>query len=416
MKDSLSKLPLCKRLFQQPRDLNHLSQLTSRAARTLALASAACLVIASAGFGSVYAWSTGSQHGVVLGALSVLMAVSLEASKPLALAGSLGAFSSLKLIRGLALILLAAVAILYSLTSELTLMAGVRGDVVAGREATLQEHRNAEAEAQRARMRYETAKADLATLTTTRPAAELQSAIDQLLTTPGTDGCTEINGKVTRTICPQVAALRTELAKARRRAELQAIIADPLPVFPVSHEIGAADPGATALSVYLAALGIRMDSAILSEWLALIPVVALEIGSATAALLAGAYASPRLVPAGETVRLRPAFDATLDTPTEQPAAPSPQVSSRARPKPRRKGGDDDTGHPGTGATGHRVMPANVVELLRERGGKLEAGQRAIGKLLGVSKSRVNQVLHELAEAGALILDTSRSGTRLALVS
>lgn len=60
------------------------------------------------------------------------------------------------------------------------------------------------------------------------------------------------------------------------------------------------------------------------------------------------------------------------------------------------------------------MPANVVELLRERGGKLEAGQRAIGKLLGVSKSRVNQVLHELAEAGALTLDTSRSGTRLAL--
>ena len=154
----------------------------------------------------------------------------------------------------------------------------------------------------------------------------------------------------------------------------------------------------------------------LSEWLALIPVVALEIGSVTAALLAGTYASPRLVPATETARLGPALDTSVDTPAEQPAAPGP-VSSRPKPKaPKRsrKGGDDDTGRWGTGATGHRVMPANVVELLRERDGKLEAGQRAIGKLLGVSKSRVNQVLHELADAGALILDTSRPGTRLAI--
>lgn len=179
------KLPFCKRLFQRPRDLNHLPQPSSRTARTLALASAACLVVASAGFGSVYAWATGSQHGIVLGGLSVLMAVSLEASKPLALAGSLGAFSSLKLIRGIALILLAAVAILYLLTSELTLMAGARGDVVAGREAALKTSVNAEAEAQRARTRYETAKTELATLTTTRPASELQTSIDQLLATPG---------------------------------------------------------------------------------------------------------------------------------------------------------------------------------------------------------------------------------------
>lgn len=117
---------------------------------------------------------------------------------------------------------------------------------------------------------------------------------------------------MTRTVCPQVVALRTELAQARHRAELQAIIAEPLSIVPVAHEIGAADPAATALVVYLNALGIRMDGAVLSEWLALIPVVALEIGSATAALLAGTYASPRLVPAAETARLGPALDAPLD--------------------------------------------------------------------------------------------------------
>jgi hypothetical protein len=255
MTSYLSSLPLCKRPFRRPHDLNHLTQPTSRTSRTLALASAACLVVASAGFGSVY----------VLGGLSVLMAVALEASKPLALAGSFGALGSLKIVRGLALILLAAVAMLYSLTSELTLMAGARGDVVAGREAVLKESVNAQANAERARTRYETAKTEIATLASARPSAELQSAVDQLLATPGTNGCIEINGKITRTVCPQVSALRGELVQAHRRAELQAILAEPLPVVPVAQEIGAADPGATALSVYLAALGIRMDSAILSE-------------------------------------------------------------------------------------------------------------------------------------------------------
>jgi len=38
----------------------------------------------------------------------------------------------------------------------------------------------------------------------------------------------------------------------------------------------------------------------------------------------------------------------------------------------------------------------------------------LGKLIGVSKSRANQILHELAAAGELIMDTSKSGTRLAL--
>lgn len=39
--------------------------------------------------------------------------------------------------------------------------------------------------------------------------------------TPGAEGCTVINGPVTEKICPQVDALRKELAIARRVADLE---------------------------------------------------------------------------------------------------------------------------------------------------------------------------------------------------
>ena len=67
---------------------------SSQLASTLANTAASSLVISSAGFGAVYAWTTGSEHGVVLGGLFVLMAVALEIAKPLAVATALTSFRS----------------------------------------------------------------------------------------------------------------------------------------------------------------------------------------------------------------------------------------------------------------------------------------------------------------------------------
>jgi hypothetical protein len=140
----------------------------------LANTAASSLVIASAGFGAVYAWTTGSEHGVILGGLFVLMAVSLEIAKPLAVATSLTSFRVWSLVRGGMLAALATVAIAYSLTSELTLMSGARGDLVAERLAKLEASTDAIDEAKRARDRYEAAQAELASLQGARPVAELQ--------------------------------------------------------------------------------------------------------------------------------------------------------------------------------------------------------------------------------------------------
>lgn len=53
-------------------------------------------------------------------------------------------------------------------------------------------------------------------------------------------------------------------------------------------------------------------------------------------------------------------------------------------------------------------------ILRARGGKLEGGQRSIAKVLGLSKSRLNELLHELASAGHVRLAVGRTGTTVSL--
>ena len=69
----------CKGFFSEPNQINGFPPLSSRSALATHLAkfAAASLVAASAGLGAVYAWTVGSQHGVVLGALFVLFAVGL---------------------------------------------------------------------------------------------------------------------------------------------------------------------------------------------------------------------------------------------------------------------------------------------------------------------------------------------------
>ena len=50
-----------------------------------------------------------------------------------------------------------------------------------------------------------------------------------------------------------------------------------------------------------------------------------------------------------------------------------------------------------------------------RDGKVvELSQRKIARMAGVGKSAVNRILHELAAQGAVMMQTTAAGTRLAL--
>jgi hypothetical protein len=347
------------------------------------------------------------------------------------------ALGSWQLVRGGALAILATVAIAYSLSAELTLMAGSRGDVVAERQAVLDASTDSAADAKRARERYDSAKAELITLPASRGAGELQAEIEALLLTPGADGCATINGKVTAKVCPQVAALRIEKARADRRAALEAIMATPLPVIAATSNVHPqssgksvkdADPGASALSTYLAALGIVLPATLLTDWLALVPVVALELGSALAGVLVQACHGPRERKLGEIAQTEaPGNTSAQEIVNGVPShvgtvvpALSPLPTSAVSQEPRgsvpacpRKpdDADDDDHGPSNGAR----LGTALLGHLKAQGGKVTAGQRGLARLLGASTTELNRTIHRLAAAGVLMVTADRlAGTTLEL--
>jgi hypothetical protein len=57
----------------------------------------------------------------------------------------------------------------------------------------------------------------------------------------------------------------------------------------------------------------------------------------------------------------------------------------------------------------------LLSFIRERGGVLVGGQRGMAEAMGCSKTRLNEVLHELARAGLVLLDTRPTGTVVRLI-
>ena len=258
--------------------LSHANEIGRRASRWHATAifaklSASGLVIASAGFGMVYAWTASGHHGPsidgvpVLGALAVLMALSLECAKPLAIAGCLNGFRDRKIGQGILLVALGLIAIAYSLSAELSLMAMLRSDNTAARQSQIDAGADqVKAETQQAE-RYDAAKGELASLAASRPAAEVRAEIDGLLLTPDVNGCRVIDGSVTRKVCPKVATARAELARALRRTELNAVMSAPV-VQPSpgtqSETVTVADPGAALRALF--EIGFGGPWALASRW------------------------------------------------------------------------------------------------------------------------------------------------------
>lgn len=369
----------------------------SKTTRAIAAASATLLVVASCGFGCIYAWTQGHAHGTALGALAVCMALGLELGKPLAVAGMFSSLRAWRPTQAAALALLAAVAIAYSLTAELTLMAMTRGDLVAGRAA--------ESEAARkAGERYARADAELKALAGARPAGEVRaeiSAIDVLpgVTINGVPCGGTLNGKVTREHCPKRAALVAELARAERRAELTAELkgAEKDAAASGGSETRAADPGATALATYLAALGLAVPATLLTEWLVLVGVVALEVGSALAGLLLASVSPPRVVTrAAEDTRDADAGKAA-HTLADMPA----DKANGSRGLPSRASGGQRLGT--AGRLSRTDAGERIVDAIRERGGKLDTGAtaRGIAQLIGGRKTTAHVALGALLAAGVV---------------
>ena len=79
----------------------------------------------------------------------------------------------------------------------------------------------------------------------------------------------------------------------------------------------------------------------------------------------------------------------------------------AKEKPRKSDDDDAGGPPKRGLS-------DLIETMKASGGVIDLSQSMLARQLGTSRTRLQRPIHELSEAGALVLETGKSGTRLAL--
>lgn len=155
-------------------------------------------------------------------------------------------------------------------------MAMARGDLIAQRSADAKTARSVDGQRERI-------EAELTQLAGVRSSATVKAEIDGLLLDSRSGDCSTIDGPRFKAACPRVATLRAELGKAERREHLEATLAG-LHLATSAATNKAADPGARAPSSDLA-LGIILPSALLTEWLVLVPVIALELGAALSLVL-----------------------------------------------------------------------------------------------------------------------------------
>jgi transposase len=130
------------------------------------------------------------------------------------------------------------VAIAYSLTAELTLMATVRGDLVAERAASAKAAKSTDTHRDRI-------EAELARLADVRPAATVRAEIASHLSDPRVGDCSVMDGPRSKAACPRVAGrgpacmanpysadLRTRVAAAVADGESSRSIAERFSIAP----------------------------------------------------------------------------------------------------------------------------------------------------------------------------------------
>jgi hypothetical protein len=373
---------------------------------SLIITASALLIIASGGVSTLFAWEVGQRHSVVLGAVSVAFALGLELAKPFSIDAAFRSVRELRFVQAAMLALVGFLAVTYSLQASLTFMSMTRGDLVAQRAT------DADA-GQRARQRYKRAERELSSLAPTRPVAELAAEIAAIDVRPGitVDGkpCGgTLNGPVTREWCPRRAALVAEQARAHRRAALQAELRDVEQRLSDAPSVAVADPGAAALATYAESFGLQLDPGKLGLWLPLVGVLALEAGAAfSVVLVKSVTASGPQLAASPAESPATAGNAVAHEQTAK-VAQSVETRKRGPRKSRRRPPDDKAGGPP-----QRGL-AGLLDTLKAEGGAVELSQRQLARKVGASRSTLQRALGDLAAAGAVVLDTSKSGTRVAL--
>jgi hypothetical protein len=329
--------------------------------------SAAVFIGASGATNLLFGWSKGTDlptslvWAAVAGAVAIVFALawpavlkSLEAKRWSAAALSL-----------FALVLAGS----YSVTAALGSAAGGRMNAATTETATTDDRKKAQDA-------YDTAKAELATLKPTRTVGELEA----------------MRAGWRRAYPNQPWVLEPELARAKRRAELEAKMEGATKELKTTGPAKVANSDAKALSRYMAAVGVDITPERLTDLLVLLAVLMIEAGGGLSLAVGMVLSGPSRTP------LVPSVSAVSDQPQTEPAALSESPPMSRTDCPMRV----------------RPIEAEILDWLKVSGGKAE-GVRRLAASLGRARSTVSDECRRLAAAGLITMSRGRHGSLLSLV-
>jgi uncharacterized membrane protein len=263
----------------------------------------------------------------------------------------------------------------YSVTAAL-------GSAMGGRANAAIEEKDTTDKRTKAQAAYDVAKAELATLKPSRPVAELEA----------------MRKSWHERMCKKEAWFyEPELARAKRRADLEQKIERAAGDLANTGSAKVANSDAVALAAYLSALGIETSADRVNKLLVLLAVLVIECGGGLA-LAVGLALGDASRHALETQKRSGVPPESQGVPESAPAA-YPQAFPASRPRSMQQ--QREPAEP---------SDQRLLRLVMERGGTLVAGQREIGRLIGVSPSHAHRLLHDLSSAGVVSLTPGRTGT------
>jgi hypothetical protein len=234
----------------------------------------------------------------------------------------------------------------------------------------------------------------------------------------GSHGCTAVNGSL-RMSCPKLEAEKARAAQRERlttsiamwtaeieradqrrveqREKAKAAMDKAAAELATTGPAKVANSDAVALSSYLQGLGLNIDADRANKLLVLLAVLVIECGSGLALAVGMAL--------GDSSRHATETPKRYGVPTARRAVSQgvPSACHQAFPAFQSRSAQQQQEQP-------EPLDQRLLRLIVERGGILIAGQREIGRLIGVSASHAHRLLHDLFGAGVISLAPGRTGT------
>jgi hypothetical protein len=357
---------------------------------------AALLALASAGTNALYGWGKGTDTATSLVWLSVSVAVSV-----------VFAFSWPALILSIdrqqwARAMLVFIALL--LTGTYSISAAL-GSAMGGRANAAIEEKDTTDKRAKAQAAYDAAKSELANLKPARSVAELLAMRDGWV----------------RAYKREPWILEPELARAKRRAELEQKIERAAGELKATRPAQVANSDALALAVFVQGLGINVDADRMNNLLTLLAVICIECGGGLSLAVGLALAQPTDKTA-PTVELNHAEPDQRRSEEPEPAKPCAidggsvlhlaVVGPLKRPVQNQKKNQRKN----RSKKHNRDQVANAIVNQLRNHKTVASSERQLAQMIGAKRSTVRRAMLGLAASGAVHPSSSRAGTIVALAA